>query len=97
MKAAEPNMDEGCRIVHRFNENPSQDFVRLTSCIVSCKFFMIKNLNNLTIKPGISFYAMPMIFTISHPLPPEKISSGNILFNFHAKSMQQRKSRVTGE
>ena len=62
---------------------------------------MIKNSNNLTIKRGgggkIVFHAMPMIFTISHPLLSEKISSGNILFNLHVKSVQQRKSRVTGE
>ena len=49
-----PNMDECCRIVHRFNENLSQDFFRLTIYIVSCKFFMIKNSNNFTIKPGVS-------------------------------------------
>ena len=38
MSFIEPNMDEGCRTVHRFNKNPSQDFFRLTNCIVSCKF-----------------------------------------------------------
>ena len=34
----EPIMDEGCRTVHRFNKNPSQDVFQLTNCIVSCKF-----------------------------------------------------------
>ena len=38
MSFIEPNMDEGCRTVHRFNKNPSQDFLRLTNCIVNCKF-----------------------------------------------------------
>ena len=58
MTFIEPNMDEGCRLVHRFNENPSQDFFWLTSCIVSCKFFMIKNSNNLIIKQGVSLSSM---------------------------------------
>ena len=42
MTFIEPNMDEGCRIVHKFNETPSQDFSWLTSSIVSCKCFKIK-------------------------------------------------------
>ena len=37
MTFIEPNMDEGCRIFHGFNENPPQGFFRLTSCIVSCR------------------------------------------------------------
>ena len=35
MTFIEPNMDEDCRIVHRFNENPPQDFFRLT--ILHCQ------------------------------------------------------------
>ena len=58
MTFTEQNMDEAFTIVHRFNENPYQDFFRLTSCIVSCKFFMIKNSNNLTIKPGVNLSSM---------------------------------------
>ena len=52
MTFIEPNMDEGCRIFHRFNGNPSQDFFRLINWIVSCKFFMIKNSNYLTTNSG---------------------------------------------
>ena len=52
MSFIEPNMDEGCRIVHRFNKNLSQDFFSANKLHVSCKFFMIKNSNNLTIEPG---------------------------------------------
>ena len=65
MTFLEPNMDEGCRIFHRFNGNPSQDFFRIKkfknnkNCMVSCKFFMIKNSNYLTIKPGVSLSSMP--------------------------------------
>ena len=93
MTFIKPNMDESCRVVHRSNENPSHNFFRLTSCFVCCKFFMIKNSNNLTIKPVISLSSMlcRLSSQLSHPLPPEKISSGIILFNLHANSMQQRK------
>ena len=58
MTFIEPNMDKGCRIFQRFNRNSSQDFFRLMNCIVSCKFVMIKNLNYLTIKPGVSLSSM---------------------------------------
>ena len=59
MTFLEPNMDEGCIIIHRFNGNPLKDFFRLTTCIVSCKFFMIKNLSSLTIKPRACLFSMP--------------------------------------
>ena len=52
MTSTEPNMDEGCRIFCRLNGNPSQDFFGLTNCIISCKFFMIKNSNYLTLSWG---------------------------------------------
>ena len=38
MTFIEPNMDEGCRIVHRFNENPSHDFFRLTAALSAVNF-----------------------------------------------------------
>ena len=55
----EPNMDEGCRIFHRLNENHHRTFFRLTNCIVSCKFFMIKNSNYLIVKLGVCLSSMP--------------------------------------
>ena len=58
MTFIEPNIDEGCRIFHRFNGNPSQDFLQLTDCIISSKFFMIKTSNYLTIKPGGSLSSL---------------------------------------
>ena len=74
MTSFEPNMDEGCKMFYRFNGNPSQDLFGLTNYIVSCKFFMIKNLNYLTLSRGkLVFHAMPLNFTISHALPSEKI------------------------
>ena len=54
----EPNMDEGCRIFHRFSRNPSQNFLRLTNSIVICKIFVTKNSNYLTIKQGVSWSSM---------------------------------------
>ena len=77
-------MDEGCRIFLRFKWKSITGLFSANKLIVSCKFFMIKNSNYLTIKLGLSLSSM-LVFTISYALPPEKIPSGNILFSLHAK------------
>ena len=64
----EPNMDEGCKIFHRFNGNSRQDFFHSTNCIVSCKFLMTKSSTYLSIKPGVSLSSLHCQCFLHYPL-----------------------------